>query len=176
MTTCKRSRVGRSLKGVVVLKDFGRLPGFSLPDDRFASASLVRKENSERVTANENGMVNGTSFKPEILQNRADKLIPLPPGLLQAVDSLEQLADFVLLTFLHETFWLFHVDHFCRFLTSRDSLFSQVLLLMAPPGLIQASQVQYSAYAKAMTNVQHGTSPFFLSLFSSSSDLSSCID
>ena len=51
MTTCKRSRVGRSLKGVVhvVLKDFSRLPGSmsSLPDDRFASASLVRRENSE---------------------------------------------------------------------------------------------------------------------------------
>ena len=31
----------------VVLKDFSRLPGFSLPDDRFASASSVRKENSE---------------------------------------------------------------------------------------------------------------------------------
>ena len=45
--TCKRSRVGCSLKGVVVLKDFSRLPGFSLPDDRFANASLVRKENSE---------------------------------------------------------------------------------------------------------------------------------
>ena len=45
MTTCKRSRVGR--RGLVVLKDFGRIPGFSLPDDRFASASLVRKENSE---------------------------------------------------------------------------------------------------------------------------------
>ena len=48
MTTCKRSRVGRSLKGAVVLKDFSRLPGSSLPDDRFASASLVRNENSER--------------------------------------------------------------------------------------------------------------------------------
>ena len=45
MATCKRSRVGR--RGLVVLKDFSRLPGFSLPDDRFASASLVRKENSE---------------------------------------------------------------------------------------------------------------------------------